>query len=179
MDNLFDKDESLRGAIKISIIQLTEKNVDLVLGLISEFRSKTPAKQLEERTLSILFDLVEAIVKKQLSPIKTETITSVSEMCTAELIKFSNLVPTVQKPIIEVLITLGRSNCSIVMDNILKHVVQGKVIHFMLLHCTGQLATENYVGTLKYMRSLFSALISTLELVEVDHLKQAYSFGKR
>lgn len=156
---------------------IAAKNSDMVLGLILEFREKKSHK-VDEKQLAILYQLIETIIHRHGAHINQDTMGKLVKGSLEEIIKIADLVPTVQKPIIDTLIALSRMNSTVVLDGIMKHLVQGQPIHFMILHTLGELSTANPVDIVPYLRRIFTVLIPTMELVRIDHMKQAYSFGE-
>lgn len=174
---IFDKNESFRIAVETSLLVIAEKNLDMVILMILEHREKSPTK-IDEKQLAILYQLIERIIHRY-RKITEDTMEKLVRTSLEEIIKIADLVPTVQKPIIDTLIELSRMNSTVVLAGLMNYLVQGQPAHFMLLHTLGELSTANTQDIVQYLRKIFSILIPTMELVRTDHLKQAYSFGER
>lgn len=175
LHGLFDKNESFRIATETSVVSMAEHNTDLVIGLILDFREKTP--KVDEKQLAILYQLIETIIRR-FGKIDEKTMKKLVKTSVEEIMKIADLIPAVQKPIIDTLVVLSHMNSDIVITGILEQLVQGQPVHFMLLHTLGELSTANTKDIIKYLRNIFSLVIATMEMVKNDHLKQAYSFGK-
>lgn len=175
LPGLFDKNDAFRCAVEVSIETMAERNRDLVIGLILDFREKTP--KADEKQLAIIYQLIEKLIRR-FSDIDQKTMEKLVKRSVEEIMKIADLIPSVQKPIIDTLVTLSRMNSDIVITGILDQLVQGQPIHFMLLHTLGELSTANTKDIVKYLRNIFSIVLSTMDMVRNDHLKQAYSFGR-
>lgn len=175
LHNLFDKDEALRKAVEASLNGVAKKNADVVMELVVDFRNR-PQKW-DEKMLSILFQLVHTLVSRH-GPLRADTIDKLVKLCVEDLMKTVDHVPSIQKPILDTLVLLSRMDCDIVIVGVLNHLSQGQVVHFMVLHGLGELASANTGHILKYLRKIFSYVIPTMEMVKTDFLKQAYSFGE-
>lgn len=156
-------------------MSLAAKNTDMVILMILEFREKAP--KIDEKQLAILYQLIESIIRRH-SHILDATMEKLVKTSLEEILKIADLLPTVQKPIIDTLISLSRMNSSVVITGLVNYLVQGQPVHFMLLHTLGELSTANTNDMVQYLRRIFSTVIPTMELVKTDHLKQAYSFGE-
>lgn len=155
---------------------IAEKNTDMVILMVLEHREKT--QRIDEKQLAVLYQLIEMIIRRHRTSITKETMSRLVNTSLEELIKIPDLVPTVQKPIIDTIIELSRVNSAIVISGLMNHLVPGQPVHFMLLHTLGELSTANTSDIVEYLRRIFTILIPTMELVKSDHLKQAYSFGE-
>lgn len=158
------------------MVSMAEKNTDMVILMTLEFREKTP--KIDEKQLAILYQLIETIVRRFGSNVSSEVMETLVKISLEEIIKIADLVPTVQKPIIDTLIALSRMKSAVVIEGLLAHLIPGQPVHFMLLHTLGDLSTANHTDIVQYLRRVFSTLIPTMELIKTDHLKQAYSFGE-
>lgn len=175
LPGLFDKNESFRKAVEESLVSIAAKNEDLVIAMILEFREKSP--KMDEKQLAILYQLIEKVIRSY-GKINTTAMEQLVKSSLEEIVKIADLVPTVQKPIIDTLIALSQMSPDIVIGGLLKYLVPGQPVHFMLLHALGELSTTNTKEIVKYLRNIFSIVIPTMEMVRNDHLKQAYSFGE-
>lgn len=157
------------------MVSIAAKNEDLVIAMILEFREKSP--KMDEKQLAILYQLIEKVIRTY-GHINATAMEQLVKSSLEEIVKIADLVPTVQKPIIDTMIALSQMNPDIVIGGLLKYLVQGQPVHFMLLHALGELSTANTKEIVKYLRNIFSIVIPTMEMVRNDHLKQAYSFGE-
>lgn len=176
LPGLFDKNASFCMAVESSLVSLAEKNTDMVILMVLEFREKTP--KVDEKQLAILYQLIDTIIRRFSGNIREDTMEKLVRTSLEEIIKIADLVPTVQKPIIDTLIALSRMNSAVVITGLMNYLAQGQPIHFMLLHALGELSSANTTDIVQYLRRIFSTIIPTMELVKIDHLKQAYSFGE-
>lgn len=65
-----------------------------------------------------------------------------------------------------------------VMDNLTKQLQKVNTTHFMILNCMGTLATANIAGIKPYIKPTLETILPTLSMIKLDHVKQAYAFGK-
>ncbi|XP_059616812.1 maestro heat-like repeat-containing protein family member 1 [Phlebotomus argentipes] len=172
-----DKDESVRNAIESSIIRIADYSPNEVLQSIHDFRQKQA--KLSEANVATILRIVEHVTcTKRAQQCLTEvTVQRISEMCIVELVKMPDMCPAVQKPALESLVALGRRNCDVVMENLMRQMQHGQVTHFMVLHSMGQLATANPMGIVNFLKHIFRILLPTLDTVKQDHVKQAHAFA--
>lgn len=151
-----DKDESVRNSIENSIIRIADHSPNEVLQSIYDFRQRQT--KLSEVNVSTILRIVEHVTctKKAQECLNEATIQRISEMCIVELVKMPDVCPMVQKPALESLVALGRKNCDVVMENLMRQMQHGQVTHFMVLHSMGQLATANPMGKQFNQSSLIS-----------------------
>lgn len=172
---MFDKNESFRIAVETSLIAIAENNTDMVILMIMEFREKT--QKIDEHQLAILYQMIETIIRR-FGKIKEETMEKLVQVSLDEILKIADLVPTVQKPIIDTIIALSRMNSSVVIPGLMNYLTQEQPAHFMLLHTLGELSTANTIDMVQYLKKIFAQLLPTMIMVRNDHLKQAYCFGE-
>uniref|UniRef100_A0A1B0CX25 Maestro heat-like repeat-containing protein family member 1 n=2 Tax=Lutzomyia longipalpis TaxID=7200 RepID=A0A1B0CX25_LUTLO len=172
-----DKDDTVRGAIESSVIRIADQSPNEVLQTIYEFRQKHT--KLSEVNVSTILRIVEHVTctKKAQESLTEVTIQRISEMCIAELVKTPDACPVIQKPALESLVALGRKNCDVVMENLMRQMTHGQVTHFMVLHSMGQLATANPTGIVNFLKHIFRIILPTLDTVKQDHVKQAHAFA--
>uniref|UniRef100_A0A1B0DFX9 MROH2B-like N-terminal HEAT-repeats domain-containing protein n=1 Tax=Phlebotomus papatasi TaxID=29031 RepID=A0A1B0DFX9_PHLPP len=141
-----DKDESVRNSIENSIIRIADHSPNEVLQSIYDFRQRQT--KLSEVNVSTILRIVEHVTctTKAQECLNEATIQRISEMCIVDLVKMPDVCPMVQKPALESLVALGRKNCDVVMENLMRQMQHGQVTHFMVLHSMGQLATANPMG---------------------------------
>lgn len=48
----------------------------------------------------------------------------------------------------------------------------------MILHCMGTLALANITGIMPFVKPTLITILPTLGTIKLDHIKQAYAFGK-
>ncbi|GAB0100042.1 maestro heat-like repeat-containing protein family member 1 [Sergentomyia squamirostris] len=176
LDSL-DKDDSVRNAIENAIIRIADQSPNEVLQTIYEFRQKLP--KLVEANVATILRIVEHVTctQKAQECLTEVTIQRISEMCILELVKSPDLCPIIQKPALESIVALGRRNCDVVMENLMRQMQHGQVTHFMVLHSMGQLATANPVGIVNFLKQIFRIILPTLDTVKPDHVKQAHAFA--
>lgn len=102
----------------------------------------------------------------------------VIDLSIVEITKSQDHCPALQKPGLEILVSIGRIHCDIVMDSLSAQLQQGQPTHFMVLNCMGTLATANINGIIGYIKPTLVTILPTLGSIKLDHIKQAYAFGK-
>lgn len=94
------------------------------------------------------------------------------------MIKSAEHSPLVQNPSLEILVAIGRLYCAKVMDALSAQLAPTQVAHFMIMHCMGTLATANINGIIPLIKPTLESILPHLILIKLDHIKQAYAFGK-
>lgn len=122
--------------------------------------------------------MIETFVNENSDQLSENCLNKVIELCVTEMVKHTEHTPVVQNPCLEILVATGRVHCSKVMDGLSKQLIQGQVAHFMVLQCIGRLATANVSGIVQFIRPTLDTILPTLAAIKLDHVKQAYSFGK-
>lgn len=64
------------------------------------------------------------------------------------------------------------------MQHLTTQLQQGQTTHFMILHTMGTLATANIPDIITFIKPTLIAILPTLGMIKLDHVKQAYAFGK-
>lgn len=94
------------------------------------------------------------------------------------MIKSNDHNPVIQKPALEILVSLGRrDSCTDVMEVLISNMQKNNPSHFMILHCMGTLATANVDAMIEFIKPVFELILPTLGMVKQDHVKQAYAFA--
>lgn len=122
--------------------------------------------------------VIESFVNENSDQLSATCLDNVIELCVSEMTKSTEHTPEIQNPCLAILVAAGRYHCSKVMEGLLKQLPGGQVGHFMVLHCIGSLATANTCGMIQFIRPTLETIIPTLSSIKMDHIKQAYSFGR-
>lgn len=122
--------------------------------------------------------VIESFVREFSDQLSERCLDKVIDLCVNEMVKASEHTPPIQNPCLETLVAAGRVHCAKVMDGLSKQLSTGQVAHFMVMHCIGNLATANISGIMPFVRPTLETIIPNLGAIKLDHVKQAYSFGK-
>lgn len=109
--------------------------------------------------------------------LECETIISCVQFTISELTRHSEPTPNIQKPCKEILVSLGREHCKLVLESLTKLVVPHQVCHFMILETIGQLARSNMNDAIPFIKPLLAMIIPFLSLIKKDYEKQSYAIA--
>lgn len=123
--------------------------------------------------------VIESFVRESSDQLSERCLDKVIDLCVSEMVKANEHTPLIQNPCLDTLVAAGRVHCAKIMDGLSKQLAQGQVAHFMVMHCIGSLATANIMGIMPFVRQTLETIIPNLGAIKFDHVKQAYSFGKR
>ncbi|XP_055586615.1 maestro heat-like repeat-containing protein family member 1 [Uranotaenia lowii] len=175
LDCLVDKDESLRSTTEASLIRIAKKRHDEIIEVFCDYRKKHP--KLSETQSAIILRVIEYVVINLLDQITHETASKCVEYSVYEIIRSPDQQSIVQTPCREILVSVGRQRCKEVMDVLTKHVEQHQVVHFMILHSMGSLATANIMDSIPLIKPILGYILPTLSSIKHDFGKQAYAFA--
>lgn len=109
--------------------------------------------------------------------LECETILTCVQFTISELTRHSEPTPNIQKPCKEILVSLGREHCKLVLESLTKLVVPHQVCHFMILETIGQLARSNMNDAIPFIKPLLAMIIPFLSLIKKDYEKQSYAIA--
>lgn len=177
LDGLTDKDDQVRTSIETSLRCIAEKHTNSALKYLCDYKQKH--EKLGEIQTSVILRVIESITitETKTTNLENETIEKVIDLAVAELIKVQDHCPILQKPSLEILVSIGREYCSLVMEQLMKHLPQGQIAHFMILHCIGTLAIANVDGIIDFIKPCCSIILPTLGMIKQDHVKQSYAYA--
>ena len=96
-----------------------------------------------------------------------------------ELTRSNEHAPNIQSHASGVLVAIGRrADCKMVVEALMAHAKEGAVTHFMIMQCLGNLATENVIGVVPFIKTILSSILPQMGGIKLDHIKQSYAFGK-
>ncbi|XP_055389561.1 maestro heat-like repeat-containing protein family member 1 [Condylostylus longicornis] len=177
LSNLFetisDKDEKVRNTVESSLVKIAEKRPDDTFTILAEYRCKHP--KLSDQTVAVLLRVIESVKLTKVG-IKNKTLEKIIELAINEITKAADNSPAIQRPALEILVSIGRQYCDMVMGALISHTPDGSVPHFMILYCMGTLATANIQGSTPFFKIILASIIPNLGSVKLDHVKQAHAF---
>lgn len=109
--------------------------------------------------------------------LQDDTISNCIEFTVNELIKSPDINYVIQKPCEQILVSIGRVHCKLVMDALIKHLAPHKIGHFMILETIGHLADVNMNEIIPYIKSTLGVISPILSLVKKEHEKIAYCYA--
>lgn len=122
--------------------------------------------------------MIENITLVQTKNLHDDTLKKVIGLASMEMIKSQDNCPAIQKPCLEILVSIGRLHCDKVMGHLQTQLQTGQTSHFMLLHTMGTLSTANITGIMPFIKPVLITILPTMGSIKLDHVKQAYAFGK-
>uniref|UniRef100_W8B438 HEAT repeat-containing protein 7A n=1 Tax=Ceratitis capitata TaxID=7213 RepID=W8B438_CERCA len=174
-EGLVDKDETVRTAIKSSLVKILETHPARATDILVEYREKNP--KLSEQTIIILLKAIERVVNSD-TPIPTEANKKLIILAIEELTRSADHQPLVQEHALTILVAIGRGNeCKAVMEALMTHTKEGAVAHFMVMQCLGAMATANVPGVVPFIKPILATILPNLGGIKHDHIKQAHAYA--
>lgn len=93
----------------------------------------------------------------------------------SELIRHSEPTPMIQKPCKEILVSIGKFHCKLVMDELVTLLQPHQIGHFMVLETLGQLSRSNLDDSVLYIKPILGTTAPMLSLIKQDFQKQSYA----
>lgn len=93
----------------------------------------------------------------------------------SELIRHNEPTPMIQKPCKEILVSIGKFHCKLVMDELVTLLQPHIIGHFMVLETLGQLSRSNLDDSVLYIKPILGTTIPMLSLIKQDFQKQSYA----
>ncbi|XP_036218360.2 maestro heat-like repeat-containing protein family member 1 isoform X2 [Bactrocera oleae] len=174
-EGLIDKDETVRTAIKSSLVKILETHPARAVDTLVEYREKNP--KLPEQTVIILLKAVERVVNSDTS-LPSEANKKLITLAIEELTRSADHQPLIQEHALTILVAIGRNDeCKAVMEALMAHTKEGAVAHFMIMQCLGAMATANVVGVVPFIKPILATVLPNLGGIKQDHIKQAHAYA--
>ncbi|XP_036319611.1 maestro heat-like repeat-containing protein family member 1 isoform X2 [Rhagoletis pomonella] len=178
LNNLFeglaDKDETVRTAIKSSLIKILETHPARATDILVDYRGRNP--KLPEQTVITLLKAVERLVNSD-TEIPSEANKQLITLAVEELTRSAEHQPLIQEHALSILVAIGRKECNAVMEALMAHTKEGAVAHFMVMHCLGAMATANVPHVVPFIKPILATILPNLGGIKHDHIKQAHAYA--
>lgn len=121
---------------------------------------------------------IERVVSSE-AAIPSEAHKKLISLAIEELTRSNEHVPNIQNHALNILVAIGRGDaCKMVMEALMTHTKEGAVAHFMVMQCFGTLASTNIPGVVPFIKQILSTILTNLNAIKQDHIKQAHAYGK-
>ncbi|XP_053949877.1 maestro heat-like repeat-containing protein family member 1 isoform X1 [Anastrepha ludens] len=173
-EGLIDKDETVRTAIKSSLIKILETHPARATDILVDYRERNP--KLPEQTVITLLKAIERVVNSD-TAVPSEASKKLITLAIAELTRSSEHQPHIQDHALTILVAIGRKECNAVMEALMANTKEGAVAHFMVMQCLGAMATANVAGVVPFIKPILATILPNLGGIKHDHIKQAHAYA--
>lgn len=119
--------------------------------------------------------VIEHVTLSNIRVLENETILNCIQYTISELTRHNEPNVPIQNPCKEIIVQIGMFHCKLVMDELTKLLQPHAVGHFMVLETMGQLARQNMMDSISYIKPALGTIIPMMSLVKQDFQRHSYA----
>ena len=174
----FEKQSDISSSAVLTVQQLGRKHPSTVLRTLHAYLSASDSK-VSTRILSTILTIMETTINPAIEAghLDQTLAAALMKLALNEMVKSSELVPDIQLPSSNILVTVGTVYCKDVIELLGGRLQSNAMPHPSVLVSLASLATLNIYGTVLHLKNILNTVVGLLNTGQVKSSNLRCSFA--